>query len=511
MDSILKTSNNDREEGTKINTFSLLSTTTNKTTSSNSKKSTSYGTLIRPSTKKRGEEEHTDDDATIRNSLIWKLDSRMLIWSIIANFANQLDRNNLQNAFIMGMDKDLDLKSSVYNWAILSFFIGYIMLQVPGNMATARFSPRLVLPTVVVVWGTIVSLIPIVHNYKELWVLRFFLGVCEAPFYPGIVLLFSAWYRKNELAKRLMLFDAGNNIAGAFGGLIAGFIADTMHGVGNLATWKWLFILEGLFAVIVGFAGYFLLPESPYGHTEWITSEEQDFAIQRLQKQNYDKPSDSNSDNWKIAMNIILSSPYTWLMIIIVTCTFVGHYMVFYIAIILRDMGYSAVFSNYMLAPIYIFSTVTCVFIGWSSDKTGDRAFHIIGVQLWVGTWCLILAAVNHGDNPINLVLIAIFGIVASNNLSILCMAWINDIFKSSYNAKAIAIAFVNSIAALATRAFSIKTWVVTDSPEFWLGKTTSSIACFLSVFITLLVWFFYRINFMIPNNRSVTESRRIC
>ena len=104
----------------------------------------------------------------------------------------------------------------------------------------------------------------LVQDYKGLWALRFCLGLMEAPFYPGMIFLFGSWYTKSELGKRVVFFATGNEISGAFGRFISGFIADTMNNIGGMPSWKWLFIIEGLIAVLLGVIGFFVLPDFPH-------------------------------------------------------------------------------------------------------------------------------------------------------------------------------------------------------------------------------------------------------
>ncbi|KAI9270470.1 major facilitator superfamily domain-containing protein [Phascolomyces articulosus] len=474
-------------------------------------KGNSYGTIIAG-----GEEEDNGEDdgssslypidLTVKERLVRKLDLRMMLWGFFAYFANNLDRNNLQNAFTMGMDKDLDLKSSAYNWAIAIFSIGYLILQIPGSIIVAKFSPRWILPSCVVAWGTVVCFMTLIQDYKGLWVLRFCLGLMEAPFYPGMIFLFGNFYTKDELGKRVMFLATGNEFSGAFGGFIAGFITDTMHNVGGLPAWKWLFIIEGSIAISLGIIGYFLLPDFPH-NTLWLTPEERNLAVLRVQQKNQSNKNPAAIYNWKRAGDVLTATPYIWIMLAIFSCLSLGHYMIANFAIILRDMGFSVSFANYMLTPVNFFAAIFSVCVGWSSDKSGDRALHIAGVSLWVGIWCLILASVNGGNNPAPLVIIGTCGIVVGNSLHALCLAWTGEIYKHDQYARAVAIAFVNSLGNLLGKLATIKTWVVTDSPAFWLGKISSMVASFMAVILTILLWFLLRANFVIPK-KSIQNSR---
>ncbi|KAI7854086.1 major facilitator superfamily domain-containing protein [Circinella umbellata] len=412
-------------------------------------------------------------DPDIEKRLVRKLDMRMLLWSFLAYFANLLDRNNLLT-----------------------------MLQIPGNIIITKFSPRWLLPSVVILWGCVVSFMALVNDYKALWGLRLCLGLSEAAFYPGMIFLLGSWYTSEELGKRTMFFATGNQVSGAFGGLIAGGIADTMHGAAGLPAWKWLFIVEGLIGVVVGVAGYFLLPNFPH-NTKWLTPEERVLAVTRVQEQG--KQVVSKAYSWRTIANV-MATPYAWLMIINFACIYIGNNMSLNFAIILRGMGYDVAFSNYMNTPAYLFGAVLAFTIGYSSDKTGDRAFHIAGAQLWVGIWFLILAVVNHGDNPAGLVFVGTYAITANISITALSLTWANEIYKADHNTRAVAIAFINAIGNLAPNFVNVRAWVVSDAPTFWLGKIVSMGMSFASVALTIFIWWLVKIEFMIP---KATKSKK--
>ncbi|KAI9496136.1 major facilitator superfamily domain-containing protein [Zychaea mexicana] len=435
-------------------------------------------------------------DPVLERKLIRKLDSRMLIWSFFAYFANQLDRNNLQNAFTMGMERDLDLNSDVYNWAVTMFFIGYVVLQIPSNMIITKVLPRWFLPSVVLGWGSIVCFMALVTNHQGLWGLRMLMGLVEAAFYPGMIFLLGSWYTKEELGKRMMFFTTGNQVSGAFGGLIAGGISDTMTGAAGLPAWKWLFIIEGLIGVVIGIAGYFLLPNFPHHRTYWLTEEERELAIARIQHQG--SKVKSATFNFKTIANV-LATPYAWLQVLNFSCIYIGNQLSLNFAIILRGMGYEVAFANYMNTPAYLFGAIAALVVAWSSDKTGDRIIHIAVTELWVGVWYLILGVVGLGNNPPALLFVGVFAIAVNISLPALCLAWITEIYQADHNSRAVAIAFINAVGNLAPNFINLRAWIVSDAPAFFNGKMTSMGMSFGSVLITLVIAFLLRIKFMLP------------
>ncbi|CDS08555.1 hypothetical protein LRAMOSA09916 [Lichtheimia ramosa] len=432
-----------------------------------------------------------------------KVDLRLMVWSFLASFINMLDRNNMQNAYTNGMEKDLNLNSSVYNWAVTMFFIGYVITQIPANMIITKFPPRIFLPTCVIIWGAVLCFMSIVKDHKGLLALRFCLGVAEATLYPCIVFILGTWYTKEELSKRQTLVDVGSPFAGAFGGMMGGAIAQNMQNTAGLRGWQWLFIIEGLMAVVIGLSGYLLLPSYPH-NTSWLSQEERELAVARQAAQG--KSIKPKPYSWKILWNV-LGTPYAWIAMLIFACAFIGNTIYVNFAIILRDMGYDAAFSNYMTTPAYVFAGIVGMLIGWSSDRHADYIVHLIVLQLWVGGWYLAMALVNHGNNPAPLAFIGTYAVAPSFVTTTLSLVGVNHIFKADHNTRALAIGFINSIGMLAPNFINVRAWVVTDSPAFYAGKLTNMGMSFFSIPLVVLLWWLLRHKIMLPEATKDSKS----
>lgn len=171
--------------------------------------------------------------------------------------------------------------------------------------------------------------------------------------------------------------------------------------------------------------------------------------------------------NYAFRIFNVLATPYSWLLIITFACVYIGNNMSLNFAIILRDMGYEASFANYMNTPAYIFSAICALAIGYSSDRFRDRAWHLAIASAWTGTWYLVLAIVNHGNNPAPLLFVGVYAISANITLTALLLAWVNEIFQANHNARSIAVAFTNAVGNLAPNFINVEAWVVSDSPAF--------------------------------------------
>ena len=166
-----------------------------------------------------------------------------------------------------------------------------------------------------IIWAVVSACTAATSNAAGLLVLRFVLGLVEAPFYPGAVYFLSCWYTKKELGKRMALLICGLLLSNAFAGLISAGILDGMGGVGKLAAWRWLFILEGIATMAIAFIALWLLPDYP-GTTKWLTDEQRVVAQGRLAK---DAGSEETVDEKVPIMTGIAwaaKDPRTWVSII---------------------------------------------------------------------------------------------------------------------------------------------------------------------------------------------------
>lgn len=161
--------------------------------------------------------------------------------------------SSIGNAKVAGMYDDLKLTSSDYSMALVIFFISYVIFEIPSNMILARTRPSLYIPGIMILWAVVTCCTAAVKNYQQLLAIRFLLGVIEAGFAPGIMLLLSCWYRKAEQAKRFAVFYSAAVLSGAFGGIVAGAITGNLDGAHGIRGWRWLFVcrisVNGCYAV----------------------------------------------------------------------------------------------------------------------------------------------------------------------------------------------------------------------------------------------------------------------
>jgi MFS family permease len=199
------------------------------------------------------------------------------IWRLVPFLAvlyalNIIDRNNVGFARLK-MQDSLGFSDSVSDWGYGIFYLGYLFFEVPANLLLRRFGARRWIARIMISWGLVSALTAWVVGPWSFFAARILLGVAEAGFFPGIIYYMSAWFPDSVRARVVARFMLAIPIATIVGNLAAGVILDRMQGVAGLDGWQWLFILEGLPSVLLGFSVLFLLPDGP-GDATWLASEE---------------------------------------------------------------------------------------------------------------------------------------------------------------------------------------------------------------------------------------------
>jgi MFS family permease len=194
---------------------------------------------------------------------------------------NYLDRNAIALARLNHLERDLKLDGTQYQTCVSILFVGYLVGQIPSNMILTRVRPSYWLSFWMAVWAIVSAMTALAHNYTTLLLARLFLGLTEAPYYPGALYLLSTFYSRKEVATRISILYTGNILATAFAGLIAAGVFHGMDGTRELSGWQWLFILQGAVTFLVALGAFFTLPDNPLT-TRWLSPEERQLAHDRI-------------------------------------------------------------------------------------------------------------------------------------------------------------------------------------------------------------------------------------
>jgi MFS family permease len=156
-----------------------------------------------------------------------------------------LDRINVSNAQVAGMQEDLNMSDVQWSAGISLFYVGYIIGQVPGNIWIAKSKPRYILPVIMLAWSVIILCTPAIKTPWAFMLCRFLVGLAEGPFLPAVTLVTSSWYVKSESSFRMGIWHAGNIISNVISGFLAAGILSNMDNVAGVSSWRWFFIIEG--------------------------------------------------------------------------------------------------------------------------------------------------------------------------------------------------------------------------------------------------------------------------
>ncbi|THG97071.1 hypothetical protein EW026_g4866 [Hermanssonia centrifuga] len=244
--------------------------------------------------------EHIDVSGINERKLMRKLDWWLVPWLSFLYLLSFLDRTSIGNAKLYGMETDLHITDTQYNIALTIFFFSYSIFEVPSNVFLKRLRPSVWLSLLMLLWGVMMTVQGLVHNYGGLLGMRWMLGLFEAGLFPGVNYYLSwygdpnlltdkgdlteahSWYKRSEFGIRAAVFFSAATVSGAFGGLLAAAISN-MGGIGGKPAWAWIFILEGLITVLAGIASFWIIQDFP-DTAKFLTEEERTFVIRRLQE-----------------------------------------------------------------------------------------------------------------------------------------------------------------------------------------------------------------------------------
>ncbi|KAK5655709.1 hypothetical protein OQA88_5642, partial [Cercophora sp. LCS_1] len=314
------------------------------------------------------------DDATwspeAEQKLVRKIDFLLVPILWLMSLLNYMDRANLGNAAIAGLLKDLQMSSSQFSLAIITYTFGYCAWVAFSNIILSRTRPSIFLPVVMTLWGVATVGTGFVKTYPQLMVVRTLLGALEAGFPIAVTFLFSCWYTGKELGKRASLFMTASLVGGAFGSLIAGGVIKNLDGARGIAGWRWLFIIEGVITIFVSFFATMILPDYP-ATCKRLSEDERLIAIRRLQNARImvDENKAPKLGIWKSLVRALTNwRTYGVALGAILVCGPLTQ-AYFYPALV-RGLGYnSSVTAQFMTVPIWMCGFVFAIGFGFLCDR----------------------------------------------------------------------------------------------------------------------------------------------
>lgn len=333
------------------------------------------------------------DGAAIYRKIAWRLIPYIFVLYMLA----YLDRVNVGFA-ALEMKRDLHLTDSVYGFGAGIFFLGSSLFDLPSNLLLNKVGARRWIARIMITWGMIATAMMFVKGAHSFYAMRFFLGVSEAGFFPGMILYLSAWFPSQQRANTVARFMTATAIAGVIGAPISSSLLK-LEGAGGLHGWQWLFLVEGVPTFLMGISVLFVLRDKP-DDAPWLSDEEKHWLDDELER---DRREGGASE--RHSLGDAFRTPMVWVLAGIFFLDQIGVYTVnLWLPLILNGLlhgaGHAATggtalspqdasyIARWTIIP-YLAATVFMVLVGFTSDRSGERRFHIAG--------CLVLSAVGFG------------------------------------------------------------------------------------------------------------------
>lgn len=311
------------------------------------------------------------DTRALRRKVAWHVLPLILPLYLVA----YLDRANVGFAKLR-MASDLKFSEEVFGLGIGIFFIGYLILEIPGALLVERWSARKWFARILISWGFLSALTAFVRTPMEFYVARFLLGVAEAGFFPGIIVYFTHWFTAGDRARALSGLVMAVPFSLALGAPISALLLNvTWLG---LAGWKWMFLLEGLPAVALGFVTLRWLTDRPR-HAKWLTPAERDQLEGLLAAEAAEKAAKGGATVWQA-----LRTGNVWLLALGIFATNTGGYaLAFWLPTTVKNLSGGSDTAALCYSGLFYACGLLGVFVsGQSSDRFGDRKWHCVGGQL---------------------------------------------------------------------------------------------------------------------------------
>ncbi|KAM3524245.1 hypothetical protein NHJ13051_004629 [Beauveria bassiana] len=427
-------------------------------------------------------------------ALVKKLDRWIMpmLWSMY--WLNYLDRNAIALARLNDLEDDLNLTSTQYQTCVSILFVGYIIGQVPSNMFLTRTRPSRYMGVMMMLWAVVSALTAVSKDYVGLLLTRFFLGVTEAPYYPGAVYLLSIFYTRKEVATRIAILYTGNILATAFAGLIAAGIFHGMDGAGGLAGWKWLFILQGAVTFVVAIGGYFLLPDFPLT-TWWLTQEEKDLAYNRMELDTVANKGETST--WK-GLQQAAKDPMVWIFCAMAHMHLAANGFKNFFPTVVQTLKFNTTITLVLTCPPYLIAGAITILVSWSSGKMNERTWHItISKAVAVIGFVCAAATLNTVGRYISMVIFTI-GTYGVNSL---ILGWCGSVCGQTKEKKAVAISMVTMIMNVSF-IWTPYLWPKSDGPRYTIAMASSAA---FSIATAMLAWIAKLI--MLRRNRALRAS----
>ena len=330
------------------------------------------------------------DDSAVARSARRKVLRRLLPLLLAMYVVAYLDRANAGFAKLQ-MQEKLQFTDSVFGLGLGLFFIGYLILEIPGALLVEHWSARKWFARILVTWGACSMAMALVRTPEQFYLARFLLGLAEAGFFPGVIVYFTHWFPRRERATAMawmFLAVPGSMALGA--PVSALLLGETWFGLDG---WQLVFLVEGAPAVLLGIAIPFLLPDRPRD-ANWLTAEERDWLVCTLDDERRDTVQAGNA-----TLGHALRQTNVWLLALgILTVNIGGYGVIFWLSTLVKgllkqvEMDSSNTATLLWTGLVFFCGMIGILAAGWSSDRHGERKWHCVAGLLGAGAFFSLAA-----------------------------------------------------------------------------------------------------------------------
>jgi len=377
--------------------------------------------------------------ASIATRTIQKLRLRILPFVLLLFVIALIDRNNVGFAALT-MNQELAITSQQFGFMFGVFYVGYFIFEIPSNLLLHRIGARVWITRILISWGMVATLSGVARTVHQLYVVRFLLGLAEAGYFPGILLYLTYWFPRRDQARAFALFIMATPVTTIVGAPISGFILDHIHWLG-FSSWRWLLILEGAPAIVLGGLTYLLLPSRPE-EVKFLTSDEKKWIRAELIREEQEK-----LGHREYSVIQAMASGRVWHLVLVYFGMMVGlHTLSSWAPQLVKS--FSTAYSSSVIGLLLILPSVTglvaMILVSHSSDRRLERRYHV-ALPALVAAIALSLL----GTAPSPVVSMALLCLLAAGVYSYIAPFWaLPNEFLTGYSAAA-GIALINSVGNL--------------------------------------------------------------
>ncbi|THV02517.1 MFS general substrate transporter [Dendrothele bispora CBS 962.96] len=428
---------------------------------------------------------HVDVSGVDERKLIRKIDLALIPWLSFLYLLSFLDRTSIGNAKLYHLEQDLHITDDQYLLALTIFFFSYAVFEVPSNVFLKRLRPSIWLSGLMLLWGVMMTVQGLVHNFGGLMGMRWMLGMFEAGLFPGVNYYLSCWYKRTEFGIRAALFFSAATVSGAFGGLLAAAISN-MDGIGGKPAWAWIFILEGLLTVVAGVASFWIIQDFP-DTAKFLSEAERTVVVRRLQSDDQFSAGGENL-RWKYIFQSLLDWK-TWVgMMTYCGCDMPLYAFSLFLPSIINQVCFRATPANLLTVPVYVFACLITCLVGFFADRWGRRGyFNVIFLCIGAAGYIILIASRNAALSyfAVYLATCGIYPVIPNT------IAWVSNNVEGSYK-RSVSLAMVISFGNI-NGAVSSNVYRAEDQPWYPLGHGLVLMYIAFGIIFSLIYMFFLR------------------